>query len=217
MLGHYYHTQRPMTGETAVDVMSSPQPGGRPPAPGELALVQAFMNTRWDLRTGGNAEILVSAEALRDWLSARGLVAGPKPLTSHDLDRALAVREGLRALAFANNDHALDAGAVDAMRQASAGAGTEIYIEPGGPRFVADTTTGIDGAIGALLAITARAMIDGSWRRLKACPGRHCGWAFYDHSRNQSGRWCSMNVCGDRDKARTYYRRKTARRAPSDR
>jgi predicted RNA-binding Zn ribbon-like protein len=196
--------------------MYGPQPGGRAPAPGALALVQAFMNTRWDLRTGGNAETLVNAEALRDWLSARELVAGPKPLTSHDLDRALAVREGLRALAFANNDHALDAGAVDAMRQASAGAGTEIYIEPDGPRFVADTTTGIDGAIGALLAITARAMIDGSWRRLKACPGRHCGWAFYDHSRNQSGRWCSMNVCGDRDKSRTYYRRKTARRASPD-
>ena len=87
--------------------------------------------------------------------------------------------------------------------------GTQIYIEPDGPRFVADTTTGIEGAISALFAITARAMIDGTWRRLKACPGRHCGWAFYDHSRNQSGRWCSMKVCGDRDKARAYYERKT--------
>jgi predicted RNA-binding Zn ribbon-like protein len=204
-----------MTRERPTDVVSNPQPGGRTPAPGELALVQAFMNTRWDLTTGRNAEILVSAEALRDWLQARGLAAGPKRLTSHDLDRALAVREGLRALAFANNDHILDRGAIDAMRQASAGAGTEIYIEPDGPRFVADATTGVEGAIGALFAITARAMIDGSWQRLKACPGRHCGWAFYDHSRNQSGRWCSMKVCGDRDRARAYYQRKTARRAPS--
>jgi predicted RNA-binding Zn ribbon-like protein len=56
-------------------------------------------------------------------------------------------------------------------------------------------------------------MIDGSWLRFKACPGRGCGWAFYDHSRNQSARWCSMKVCGDREKARAYYQRKTAHRA----
>ena len=203
-----------MSGETDTDVASSPQPGGRAPAPGELALVQAFMNTRWDLQRDGIPEILISPDALRGWLQARGLVAGPKRLTSHDLDRALAVREGLRALAFANNDHTLDEAAIDAMRRASAGAGTEIYIEPEGPLFVADRTTGIEAAIGALFAITARAMIDGTWPRMKACPGRHCGWVFYDHSRNQSGRWCSMKVCGDRDKARSYYQRKTARRIP---
>ena len=202
-----------MTGEKEIAAEADPQPGGRPPAPGELALVQAFMNTRWDLATERHSEILVSARALDDWLRARGLRAGPRGLASADLDRALAVREGLRALAFANNDHKLDEKAIDAMGQASAGAGTEIRIEPDGPRFVPDTATGIEGALGALFAITARAMIDGTWQRLKACPGRHCGWAFYDHSRNQSGRWCAMKVCGDRDKSRAYYHRKTARRS----
>ena len=175
--------------------------------------MQAFMNSRWDFATERHSEILVSARALDDWLRARGLRAGPRRLASADLDRALAVREGLRALAFANNEHTLDEEAIDAMDQASAGAGTEIRIEPDGPRFVPDTTTGIEGAMGALFAITARAMIDGTWQRLKACPGRHCGWAFYDYSRNQSGRWCAMKVCGDRDKARAYYQRKTARRS----
>jgi predicted RNA-binding Zn ribbon-like protein len=53
-------------------------------------------------------------------------------------------------------------------------------------------------------------MLDGTWARLKACPGRDCGWVFYDHSRNQSARWCSMKVCGDREKARAYYQRRTA-------
>jgi predicted RNA-binding Zn ribbon-like protein len=50
-------------------------------------------------------------------------------------------------------------------------------------------------------------MIDGRWQRMKACPGEHCGWVFYDHSRNNSGRWCSMAVCGGRTKARAHYRR----------
>lgn len=170
--------------------------------------MQAFVNTHYDLSAERGGEVLVSAETLRDWLEARGLIEGRKRLAEHDLDRAVAVREGLRALAFANNDQIPNVHAIDAMRRASEGAGTEIRIEADGPRFVAGTATGIDAAIGAIFAITAHAMIDGAWRRLKACPGRHCGWTFYDQSRNQSARWCSMKVCGGREKARAYYQRK---------
>jgi predicted RNA-binding Zn ribbon-like protein len=50
-------------------------------------------------------------------------------------------------------------------------------------------------------------MINGSWARMKICPGRDCEWAFYDHSRNGSSRWCSMSICGGREKARAHYRR----------
>jgi hypothetical protein len=200
-----------MTGEKNSAVVTDPQPGGRAQAPGELALVQAFMNTCWDLASGRHTEMLVSADALHDWLRTRGLIQGPTRLISRDLERALDVREGLRALAFANNGHRWDEAAIEAMRHASKGVSVEIHIEPDGPRWVADRTSGIGGALGGLLAIAARAMIDGSWQRLKACPGRHCGWTFYDHSRNQSGRWCAMKLCGDRDKARAYYKRKTTR------
>jgi predicted RNA-binding Zn ribbon-like protein len=189
-----------------------PQPGGRAPAPGDLALVQAFVNTHYDLTAERGGEILVHPKALTTWFTARGLIERRDQLGANDLERARMVREGLRALAFLNNGQSLNDEALDAMRRASAGAGTEIRIERDGPRFV-PAATGIDAAIGALLAITARAMIDGSWLRFKACLGRGCGWAFYDHSRNQSARWCSMKVCGDREKARAYYQRKTAERA----
>jgi predicted RNA-binding Zn ribbon-like protein len=198
-----------VTGESSR--VTDPQPGGRVPAPGELGLVQSFMNTRWNLQDPGGGEILTSGEALADWLRSRGLLEGEKSVSQGDLERTVTVREGLRALAFANNDRDLDRGAIDAMRRASRGARTQICIEPDGPRFVADAASGADAAIGALFAIIARAMIDGSWQRLKACPGRHCGWAFYDSSRNQSARWCSMKVCGDREKSRSYYQRKTGR------
>ncbi len=193
-----------MTGENTAE----PQPGGREPAPGGLALVQAFVNTAWDLADERKGEALASPDALREWLRARALLRGSARLDNHDLKRALAVREGLRALAFANNEQQLDEDAIDAMQRASRDATTHIRIEPEGPRFVGGGESVLDAAIGEISAITARAMIDGTWGRLKACPGRHCGWAFYDHSRNQSARWCSMKVCGDRQKARAYYRRK---------
>lgn len=50
-------------------------------------------------------------------------------------------------------------------------------------------------------------MLDGTWQRLKAC--RECSWAFYDHSKNVAGSWCSMKVCGGRVKQRAYYARQS--------
>lgn len=191
---------------------TDPQPGGRRPAPGELALLQSFINTHWNLRGEHKGETFTSLPVLAGWLASRELINRRARLGEADLERALAVREGLRALAFANNGHDLDRAGVDAMRDASSGAATGIRIEPDGPRFVAGGATGLDAALGALFAITARAMIDGTWNKLKACPGRHCGWVFYDQSRNQSARWCSTKVCGNREKSRAYYRRKTAGR-----
>lgn len=190
--------------------VTDPQPGGRRPAPGELALLQSFLNTRWNLLDERKGETFTSLRALTDWLASRELIDHRARLGAADLPRTLAVREGLRALAFANNGHDLDPDGVDAMREASRGAASGIRIEPDGPRFVAGAAAGLDAALGTLFAITARAMIDGSWDKLKACPGRRCGWVFYDQSRNQSARWCATKVCGNREKSRAYYRRKTA-------
>jgi predicted RNA-binding Zn ribbon-like protein len=100
----------------------------------------------------------------------------------------------------------ITAARLQGLNQAAAGAGVEIRLDPAEPRFVA-AGAGLDRALGQVLAITAAAMLDGTWRRLKVCPGDHCGWAFYDHSRNQTGRWCSMSVCGGRAKARAHYHR----------
>ncbi|MBG06432.1 MAG: hypothetical protein CMM59_20415 [Rhodospirillaceae bacterium] len=47
--------------------------------------------------------------------------------------------------------------------------------------------------------------------RLKICPGEACGWLFLDESRNRRRTWCSMEVCGNRAKARRHYQRKTGR------
>jgi len=45
--------------------------------------------------------------------------------------------------------------------------------------------------------------------RVKECPS--CGWLFVDTSRNHARRWCSMEMCGNRDKAyRHYHRRRGA-------
>lgn len=45
--------------------------------------------------------------------------------------------------------------------------------------------------------------------RVKECGGETCSWMFLDESRNRSRRWCDMSDCGNRAKARRYYRRHT--------
>jgi predicted RNA-binding Zn ribbon-like protein len=191
-----------------IDVAAA-QPGGRRPAPGRLATVQAFVNTFYNFAVDHGGEVLTTPMALGNWLAARGLLGPGIRLRADDLDRALNIREGLRALAYANNGCTLDTNAVAAMRQASEGVHTQIRIEPDGPRFVAPAGSAGHAALGALLGTVAAAMVQKQWPQLKACLGRDCGWVFYDRSRNQSAKWCAMTVCGDREKARVHYRRKT--------
>lgn len=183
-----------MTGET-----SPPQPGGRAPAPGPLALVQAFLNSHYDLGAEHGAEVWRSPDAYARWLRDQGLLGGAAPVGVGELERALEVRALLRAL-LAGDDTAL--GALDV---AAEGARVEVRLGSGGPRWVSDGSAA--SALGVVLASAAEAMRDGTWARLKICPGRACGWAFFDHSRNGSGRWCSMSICGGREKARSHYHR----------
>lgn len=196
---------------------SLPQPGAREPAPGELALVQSFINSHYDLEFEHGADLLATPAALERWLSRRALLGsepGAPALTEGGVSRAIAVREGLRALARTNGGHGptptkfAAASALAELNQAARGATIEVRFGDGGPRFICGPGAALDRALALLLAIAARAMIDGSWGRLKICPGDDCGWAFFDHSRNQSGRWCSMAVCGGRAKARAHYRRR---------
>jgi predicted RNA-binding Zn ribbon-like protein len=184
------------------------QPGGRRPAPGSLAVVQAFINSHYDLVFDHGAEVLHSPSALARWLTGHDLLAVGADLTAADLARMLAFREELRGLARETRDGGPSAPTRERCNRAASGAPAEVRLTPSGPQFVPPVGAGVSGAIGVLLAIIATSMREGTWDRLKICPGEHCGWAFYDNSRNQAGRWCSMSVCGGRSKARTHYRRR---------
>jgi predicted RNA-binding Zn ribbon-like protein len=185
------------------------QPGRRRPAPGRLATVQAYINSFFDLEAEWGADLFATPGALAGWLAARELLPAGTTLHARDRTRAIAVREGLRGLAAGNNDASPQAAAASLaeVNRAGAGARVEVLLEAEGPRFAA-TGSGLDRALGIVLAITGTAMLDGTWQRLKTCPGHDCGWVFYDHSRNQAGRWCSMRVCGGRAKARAHYHRR---------
>jgi predicted RNA-binding Zn ribbon-like protein len=189
--------------ERAALVAATVQPGGRAPASGALRLVQDFVNTV-DREHG--PDLLDEPAGLRDWLDHRGLAPGA-PVRAAELDRARDVREALRAVLLANNG----AGEAPDARAVLDGAGRRAGLVAAfahDPPSLEPVAGGVDGALGTIAAAAFTAMLDGSWRRLKACPRDVCGWAFYDRSTNASATWCSMRVCGGRVKAGAYYRRR---------
>ena len=176
------------------------QPSGRPAAPGRLGLVQAFLNTFWDLG-GDGAEVWSSPEAYARWLGERGFSGA---VTRVDVDGAILVREALRSLALANHDDVAAPAAEEVLDRVALEVAPRAGLVPrfgaGGDRLDV-AAGGPDAALALVLGIVFGARASGSWRRMKACPHEHCGWVFYDRSRNRSSQWCSMRICGNRTKA----------------
>jgi predicted RNA-binding Zn ribbon-like protein len=61
--------------------------------------------------------------------------------------------------------------------------------------------------LGRLLITAVRLGLEDRWQRIKLCDMHTCRYAYYDGSRNTSGRWCSMKVCGNRAKTRAFRER----------
>jgi predicted RNA-binding Zn ribbon-like protein len=161
-------------------------------APAPLRLLQLFVNTA-DHENG--SEWLPDQAALDAWLGEHEL---PGPA---DLRDALELREALRALLRANNGKSRSDAAVSTVNDAAA-ALTIAVDDDGVVRISAGD------ALGRIVAVAVTAMLDGTWPRLKVC--RNCDWSFYDYSKNRSAGWCSMQLCGNRQKTRAYRRRKAA-------
>lgn len=175
--------------------------GAEPDA--DLQGLRDFVNTT-DIE--GGTDELGTPEQLRAWLLAGNLIPPRAPVDAGAHRRAIALREGLRALGRANNGEPIDVDRLEELNRAAAGLPVVVTARPDGWRL-SPTATGVDGFLAALMATLAQSMADGSWSRVKACRRDTCRWLFFDHSRNRSGTWCSMAGCGSRMKARAYRAR----------
>jgi len=148
---------------------------------GDAQLVVMFLNT-YDVETGRDE--LSSKEAWDAWAAFHDLPrAGP-------LSTARAARHALRGAAGDGQGDARRF-AVDVL----------VGVIDGVPQTVAPD------AAAAVLAAAARVAEAGRWSRIKLCAAESCRWAFVDESRNRSRTWCSMEVCGNRAKARSFRAR----------
>jgi len=181
------------------------------PAPGSLALVQDFVNTRNYLYGG---DLLGDAEEATRRLTERGLLKKGESVGESERRRLVSLREALRGLLLIHNG----AGEPGPDAQDLNGLVTSAAL---GVHFRADGRPALEPAawdspaervVARLLAEVIWAEAEGKWERLKACRNEGCRWAFYDASKNRSGRWCNMDICGARHKMRTYRERKSGAR-----
>jgi predicted RNA-binding Zn ribbon-like protein len=173
--------------------------------PRELVAVQALVNT---IELEDADDRLDSPEALRRFLVGHGLLGASEPVGRDDLAIAVELREALRAMLRANHGEPLDPDALVVVNRAAAGLPLQVAFDDDGHPVLGPGSAGCRGALATLLAGVAQASAQGTWARLKACSAESCQWAFYDRSKNRSGRWCSMQTCGNRTKTRTYRSRR---------
>jgi len=154
--------------------------------------------------TGGpNFELLDVPEALGQWLTEAGYSGPPARPSRAELHAAQDLRDALHgALLVGDTDGVADL--VDA------------WLEPALVRICVDRETLGTHHVPAErtcrcalvpVALDALAVVRNYPDRVRECASEACPALFLDLSRNRSRRWCSMDVCGSREKARTYYRR----------
>jgi len=143
----------------------------------------------------------------RAYLVDHRVVAPDGPPNARTLVRLATVREAVRALAGdrgpesrppSPSDRSLEATARDARYRLTARG-----LEP-----VATGWAGfVDGLLPALFDLVREST------SLRVCGNPRCRFAFVDHSRNHSRRWCENSVCGNRVRVGRHRLRARARPA----
>ena len=165
-----------------------------------------LVNSVPDRIEGGDRDWLGDEDTARAWAQSLGL--GPvRELTGEELADLRSFRESVFAVfAAVAEGNAVPAEGLQVVTDAHASGLSQFGYGP--------TTTGVArewpdvwdaDSLTALFAESAIDELTGSrLDRVKSCPG--CRWLFIDTTRNRSRRWCSMSMCGGRDKALRHYR-----------
>jgi predicted RNA-binding Zn ribbon-like protein len=70
---------------------------------------------------------------------------------------------------------------------------------------------GLEWLLAAIARSAAELLVEGPAAPIRRCANASCRLFFYDDSRTQRRRWCSMAVCGNRHKVATFLRRHQGR------
>ncbi len=179
------------------------------PAPGDLLLLQAFINT-YEADTG--RDLLSQQATANTWLHDSGLVPAGTDLDDSSLIRLREIREAFRTLLVHNAGPGSPSFRdLDVLNVSVSGSAVGFHIDTDDGWRVQEVPTGSDPvgvAAVRLLLIVRDAQREGTWERLKACSRRECRWAYYDRSHSRRGRWCDMASCGNRVKNQMLRNRK---------
>ena len=204
-------------GQLALDFVNT---ASHRPAPGETEALRDRLQSYGDLVAWAAA-----ARALPDCAPGdleKAARQHPK-IAARTLEDARAFRESLYRIftAFAAGKDAPAAAAADMQRL------NEVFRRANAHRTLSCNTPGTHGAptfdwawdaasaeldrvYWPVALAAAELLTSGDPQRLKECGGDHCNWLFLDQSKNRSRRWCTMQDCGNKVKAKRHYHRQRA-------
>ncbi|NMO93878.1 CGNR zinc finger domain-containing protein [Actinomycetospora sp. TBRC 11914] len=183
-------------------------------ADGGLALVEDLMNTipAGRPRHTDLLQDLATAQewadtALADWAGATGQPAPAVLLDERGLAELQALRADLRGVVAGSGDPSSPE-----LRAASIG----VSLGADGTAELHPRGQGWRLLVGRILIEVVEAQRADTWRRLKVCRNDRCAVAFYDRSRNNSGTWHNVKICGNAVNLRASRARRRAAAAAPD-
>ena len=155
------------------------------------------------LVTAAEARALTAA-ASRDPRSARRALAGARRLRE-------ALGRIFEAAAQEERPSARDLRLLNACLSAAL---RRRRLEPRGHGYewswAASGTPSLDALLSPIVLAAAELLTSPERLKIRACAAEDCGWLFLDTSRSGRRRWCTMQSCGNRAKARRFHARVTA-------
>lgn len=165
-------------------------------------------------------ERLDSVDRLRAWITRSGLVPAGTPLPGSDTSWLLGFRE-LRGHVAQLVRGELDArpaesalARVNAAALAGPPAPWAVRAEDGSLRRGLRTPPGCPGLLAVIARDALELLTDPVARAsLRQCEGDNCPIVYLDTSRGRRRRWCSSEVCGNRERVARHRRRAALARA----
>ena len=171
-------------------------------------------------------ETLHSYADLVAWSEAAGLVSGDeaaefaRAAARHPVGadsafaQAIALREAIyRVFAAVAAEAESPADDLATVNAAIAEAMARARLVPAGGHFHWEwerEPSALGGLLRPVAWSAAELLTAEELHRVHECAGPDCGWLFLDMSKNGSRRWCSMETCGNRAKARRHRERRHA-------
>ncbi|MGX1757652.1 CGNR zinc finger domain-containing protein [Streptomyces lydicus] len=167
-----------------------------------------------------SGERLTGPDRLRAWLVGAGLVPRGTPLDGVDagwVGRFRALRELLRRVVHDElRGRAAEADLALLNSAAASGRPPAAYAVRTADGALARALAGPPDCAGLLAAVARDAiglLTDAAAReQLRQCEGESCTLVYLDTSRGRRRRWCSSEVCGNRERVARHRRRTTVRR-----
>lgn len=142
----------------------------------------------------------------------RRLASKRRKQAADTLARAIELREALfRIFSYASGDNGIDASDLAHLNRSLSRALPRLRLVSTDDGFDwqwQDEPEALDQIVWPVLRSAADLLTSGRLDRVRVCADdRGCSYLFIDTSRNRSRRWCSMESCGNRAKARRHYQR----------